>query len=68
MATTKLNTTQQQLAQQGAELVDNLDRAATAVTDSVVRMTDQVRQFIERKRAEAQPRRPSRDGLPAVRR
>lgn len=61
---TKLATAQQHMQQQGAELADNLDRAAREVTDSVVRMSEEIRQFIERKRAET--RRPSRESLKAV--
>lgn len=61
---TKLATAQQHMQQQGAELADNLDRAAREVTDSVVRMSEEIRQFIERKRAET--RRPSRENLKAV--
>jgi hypothetical protein len=61
---TKLGAAQQHMQQQGAELADNLDRAAREVTDSVVRMSEEIRQFIERKRAES--RRPSRNNLPAV--
>jgi len=60
----KLSLTQQQLRSQGEALADGLDAAAKEVTDSVVRMTEQVRQFIERKRAET--RRPSRDNLKPV--
>ena len=62
--TTKLATAQMEMRTQGAELADNLDRAAKEVTDSVVRMTDEIRQFIDRKRREA--RRPSREHLAAV--
>lgn len=61
---TKLATAQQHMQQQGAALADNLDRAAREVTDSVVRMSEEIRQFIERKRAET--RRPSRENLKAV--
>lgn len=61
---TKLGAAQQHMQQQGAELADNLDRAAKEVTDSVVRMTEEIRQFIDRKRRET--RRTSRENLAAV--
>lgn len=50
--TTKLATAQMQMRTHGAELADNLDRAANEVADSVVRMTEEIRQFIDRKRRE----------------
>lgn len=61
---TKLGAAQQHMQQQGAELADNLDRAAREVSESVVRMTEEIRQFIDRKRHET--RHLSHNNLPAV--
>lgn len=61
---TKLGAAQQHMQQQGAELADNLDRAAREVSESVVRMREEIRKFIEKKRADT--RRPSRSNMPAV--
>lgn len=61
---TKLGAAQQHMQQQGAELADNLDRAAREVSESVVRMSEEIRKFIEKKRVDT--RRPSRSNLPAV--
>lgn len=61
---TKLATAQQLMHQQGAELSADLDRGVREVTDSVVRMSEEIRRYIEKKRAES--RRVSRDNLKAV--